>query len=323
MPSVASTTIPSQNYFASGTQGSDDSQQTLCHQNTMPVEPIGPTSPVFGINCSTSSAVSTQVHDEEPLEHWVRPPIVKTLKGNSRLVAIILGLAVLFAGLLAGMIVFVVNQNHLQIGKDKKKGGDGGEIDSDNGQLSPVILVIDGLFIIAVIIVLALLVRQCFALKHLFLPPSRLTSSSQSILPSWLFPALPTYVDAVGERRPIGGIANRCITEDGLPQYGNNRGSKLLLKSESQGSVAVAGVGVWQDGVSPRCVVTQQMLQQGSDGLLTYERSQAEALRCMQPASEPQSVEDTHNEEKQTQRQTRQRKGSIENEKSNIRDKIV
>lgn len=95
----------------------------------------------------TSFTKQPQVTSFQPLKEtkWQRPPFLPTLNSHPRLVYPIVVLTLLSAGLIAGLVVFVIHQNHILVGEESSPDNEG----KDDGQeLSPLILFIDAVFII-------------------------------------------------------------------------------------------------------------------------------------------------------------------------------
>lgn len=90
----------------------------------------------------TSFTKQPQVTSFQPLKEtkWQRPPFLPTLNSHPRLVYPIVVLTLLSAGLITGLVVFVIHQNHILVGEESSPDNEG----KDDGQeLSPLILFID------------------------------------------------------------------------------------------------------------------------------------------------------------------------------------
>ncbi|ODN84035.1 hypothetical protein L202_00064 [Cryptococcus amylolentus CBS 6039] len=197
----------------------------------------------------------------EEREAWSKPPVMPTLRAHARLCAVLLAFFIALSGLIVGWTVFMIHQLKTGSSSDSQGSDDDsasngqqeGNDDDDEGKwsggVSPVTMVIDGIFIIAIVLFLALLIRQTSLVLSLFRPPppphgpNPLSNpSSHSFLPPWLLPRLPSYIETIGGRGTgTGDVEDRYIVGESLPVYGHNRGSKLLLRSESRGGALRQG----------------------------------------------------------------------------------
>ncbi|RXK42522.1 hypothetical protein M231_00076 [Tremella mesenterica] len=152
------------------------------------------------------------------MEEWVKPSPIQVIRRNPKDITYLLCLFMLWVGTTSGWVVFMVK-------KAKSL--------SNQDGMGQIFLLIDAVFILALLILTFLIVRQVFYLGQYFSPPSNQTSQ----VPGWLLPRLPSYVDAVGRAQATGDVEDRWIVGEGLPKYGDNRGSTLLLRSLSRGGV--------------------------------------------------------------------------------------
>ncbi|WVW80430.1 hypothetical protein I302_102412 [Kwoniella bestiolae CBS 10118] len=135
-----------------------------------------------------------------------------------------------------------------RLSRSKKEDGE------EESGVDTLIMVGDGCFILILLTTLFLILRQTLKLLSQFRPPSP-PSSTSSVSPSqegeapWTLPALPSYVDAVGRTQRTGDVEDRWIVGECLPRYGDERGSKLLLRSRS------AEVGLLRGGPRGRIEV--------------------------------------------------------------------
>ena len=84
-----------------------------------------------------------------------------------------------------------------------------------------------------------LLLRQVFFIHACYYRRQRSPSrpvSTTGLLPPWISPRLPLYIDAIGGRgQGTVDVEDEQIVGESLPKYGDNRNSQLLLRSESRG----------------------------------------------------------------------------------------
>ncbi|KAK4687308.1 hypothetical protein P7C73_g2824, partial [Tremellales sp. Uapishka_1] len=165
------------------------------------------------------------------IPEWTRPSIKQIVHAHPKTVSYAVFLVLLFCGEIAGWAVFVVKKRKLNTPSAQNETPGDAEV-----MPNTVLLVVDAIFLIAILVTLILIARQAFIVHHLFSRPLNEAERSRSTLPPWLLPRLPTYVDAVGGRnQATGDVEDRYIVGENLPVYGENRGSKLLLRSESRG----------------------------------------------------------------------------------------
>ncbi|WVQ85694.1 hypothetical protein IAT38_007860 [Cryptococcus sp. DSM 104549] len=265
-----------------------------------------------------SRASHASVDPETQTAAWVKPSVKAVIKAHPKNTLYLVGLVAGLVGMTVGWTFFLMHQ--AEIGQSKDDGGDTEGTGQDgmgairgggsNG-LSPIVLVVDAVFIIAIVLAVALLSRQIFFIYHLFLPPRAPDSppSASSFLPPWLLPRLPTYVDAVGGRPDAtGDVEDRWIVGESLPVYGNTRGSKLLLRSESRGGAVTAweagrGAGAGAGAVSPLRLGT-------TDAPVSYTQSQVTAATTRSGLTEDEaSIERARAVEREAERQRVEQSG--------------
>ncbi|WVQ71293.1 hypothetical protein IAR50_000820 [Cryptococcus sp. DSM 104548] len=206
----------------------------------------------------TSPQPSPRGPPPEEGEAWTKPPVFPTLRAHARLCAFLPAYFIALSGLIAGWTVLMIHQLKAKTSSDSQgdddstdeiENGDGSSGWSGSGSVTPVTMVIDGVFIIAIVLFLALLILQTSLVLSLFRPPpppqdpNMLSNpATYSFLPPWLLPRLPTYVETIGGRGAgTGDVEDRFIVGESLPVYGHDRGSKLLLRSESRGGALRQG----------------------------------------------------------------------------------
>ncbi|WVQ65188.1 uncharacterized protein L199_003361 [Kwoniella botswanensis] len=196
----------------------------------------------------TMTDIESQSQPHPPTQ-WSKP----TIRASPRRIVY---LSILL-GMIAGWVIFIHQMTKLS--KSKKD-----EEEKDKSGVDTLIMVGDGCFILILLTNLFFILRHSLKIYAHFRPP---TSPSPSPSPPenmteapWTLPPLPTYVDAVGRRQRTGDVEDRYIAGECPPKYGDERGSKLLLRSISrmgedqdldgrQGRMEVITQGVGQDNV--------------------------------------------------------------------------
>ncbi|WWC60578.1 uncharacterized protein I303_103152 [Kwoniella dejecticola CBS 10117] len=215
------------------------------------VETARPESQVRSSSMSDTDT-DTDTDTESGLPKFTPPTFKSAFHSNQPLFGILLSEIVLLIGVIVGWVIFVD-----QMSKKKKNGQDDG--------VDTLLMTGNGCFILLLLTTLIFLIRQSLKVFTLFRPPRTPSNTEQgnqnqnhnhlgiagvlghgdtNQIAPWLLPPLPTYVQTVGRERLTGHVEDRYILENGeLPKYGDERGSKLLLRSLSRSSVGSARSG--------------------------------------------------------------------------------
>jgi len=147
-----------------------------------------------------------------------RPTIKEVVRKHPRNITYASILAAAFIGMVAGWAVYL----------SVKRTGDARQ-DAYRGSL-----VVNGLFVVVLIILFMLSGRQFLFIYRLFRPFAPHQSPS---LPPWLVGRPPTYREALRTGgRGTGDVEDGIIAQnESLPKYGETIGSTLLARSQSRG----------------------------------------------------------------------------------------
>ncbi|OCF56690.1 hypothetical protein L486_05544 [Kwoniella mangroviensis CBS 10435] len=166
-----------------------------------------------------------------PTTQWSKPTIKQVIRASPRrmiYLSILLGMIV---GIVVGWVIFIHQMTKLSKSKEKKE-------EKDKSGVDTLIVVGDGCFILILLTTLFFILRHSLKIYAHFRPPSSpLPSQSGNTTMTeapWTLPPLPTYVDAVGRQQRTGVVEDRYISGECPPKYGDERGSKLLLRSISR-----------------------------------------------------------------------------------------
>ncbi|WWC96679.1 hypothetical protein V866_003551 [Kwoniella sp. B9012] len=204
----------------------------------------------------TMTDIESQSQPHPPTQ-WSKPTIKQVIKSSSRQIVYLSILLGMIVGIVVGWIIFIHQMTKLS--KSKKEEGE-----QDKSGVDTLIMVGDGCFILILLTTLFFILRHSLKIYAHFRPPSSPVPSQSGDMTMteapWTLPPLPTYVDAVGREQRTGDVEDRYIAGECPPKYGDERGSKLLLRSISrmaedqdldgrQGRMEVITQSVGQDNV--------------------------------------------------------------------------
>ncbi|OCF43225.1 hypothetical protein I317_02933 [Kwoniella heveanensis CBS 569] len=192
----------------------------------------------------TSAAGSGQ--DVENRNSAVHPPLPlkRVIRSRPAPFIVFSFLVAILLGIIVGWIVFM--RTMTGVANDRRANGEG-----DGGGVDGLILVGNGGFVFILLLTIALILRQVLLIYALVRPPPPRDPSQPTILniPAWLLPTPPAYSESPtainnSTSHDQGGQryahTSRAVEVESLPVYGETRGSKLLLRSESRGGSATS-----------------------------------------------------------------------------------
>ncbi|WWD05450.1 hypothetical protein V865_003527 [Kwoniella europaea PYCC6329] len=191
-------------------------------------------------------------------EQWIKLTIRQVIRSNPRRMVFLSTLFTLLVGIIVGWVIFINRMARLS--KSKNEEGE----EKDKSGVDTLIMVGDGCFILILLTTLFFILRYSLKIYAHFHPPSSPVPSQSGDTTMteapWTLPPLPTYVNAVGREQRTGDVEDQYIAGECPPKYGDERGSKLLLRSISrmaedqgldgrQGRMEVITQSVGQDNV--------------------------------------------------------------------------
>ncbi|WVF70954.1 hypothetical protein IAT40_005749 [Kwoniella sp. CBS 6097] len=180
---------------------------------------------------SQTQQCNSQVTDpESQISSADRPPLKNVIRTRPVPFVVLAILVVMLLGTIAGWIVFMRTMTKIANARRGNGEGDGGGVDG-------LILVGNGGFVLLLLISIALILRQILLIYALIRPPPPRDPSQPTILnlPPWLLPTPPAYSESPSPAQGPSRPTQRMVEVESLPVYGQTRGSKLLLRSESRG----------------------------------------------------------------------------------------
>ncbi|WVQ97006.1 hypothetical protein IAU59_004116 [Kwoniella sp. CBS 9459] len=186
--------------------------------------------PHRSVNCSTLADSESQ--SQSPDQSLSQPSLRQVVRSRPLPFIVLIILAIMLVGTIAGWIVFM--RIMTKIANQRRDAGEG-----DGGGVDGLILVGNGGFVLLLLLTIALALRQILFIYALIRPPPPRDASQPTILniPAWLLPTPPAYSETPVPRATssLRRATTGVVELESLPVYGQTRGSKLLLRSESRG----------------------------------------------------------------------------------------